>query len=59
MAEAIWAVYEKQTGAFAGSGTPYFDDDTYGSTDILPDIPEGELAFWNGAAWYYVPEVSE
>jgi hypothetical protein len=56
MAQTIWAVFEKSTGAFAGSGTPYYDDETYGSTEILPETPEGYLAFWDGEAWYYVEE---
>lgn len=56
MAQMIWAVFEKSTGAFYGSGTPYFEDETYGSTEIPPEIPEGYLAFWDGEAWYYVEE---
>lgn len=53
--QTIWAVFEKATGAFAGSGTPYFDDDIYGSTDILPETPPGKNAFWDtdGGVWYY------
>jgi hypothetical protein len=53
--EIIWAVYERETGAFAGSGTPYFDNETYGSTVALPDPPENCGAVWDGTMWVYPP----
>lgn len=28
----IWYCYEKATGRYAGSGTPYIDNETHGST---------------------------
>jgi hypothetical protein len=32
----IWYCYDKQTGEFAGSGTPHIDTDTHGSTLEAP-----------------------
>jgi hypothetical protein len=52
---AIWAVFKRETGAFAGSGTPYFDNDVFGSTKVLPLY---SLAFWDEVAqnWTYPPQ---
>ena len=39
---AIWYVYEKATGRFAGSGVPYIDTETHGSTAVpVPPPPSG------------------
>jgi hypothetical protein len=36
MPDPIYYVYEKATGNFAGSGTVFYDDETYGCTEIAP-----------------------
>lgn len=47
----IWYIYDKTTGVFMGSGTPYFDTDDLGSTEI-PSPPYIEMPpVFNGAAW--------
>src|SRR5690606_32804355 len=52
---AIWYVYEKATGRFAGSGTPYIDTETHGSTDVPvpPEPPQMQ------SAWFFNPETQE
>jgi hypothetical protein len=48
----IWYAYLKTTGEYMGSGTPHYDDATYGSTlTPVPDYPEGATAYWTGTAW--------
>jgi hypothetical protein len=49
----IYYVYEKGTGQFAGSGITFFDDNTYGSTEVVvPEIADEEKnAFWMGDHW--------
>lgn len=50
--DPIYHVFEKETGAFMGSGTVLFDDDTLGSTEVPCDYdPETEQAHWNGSTW--------
>jgi hypothetical protein len=57
MAQKIYYVYDKATGEFAGSGTPFIDDDTHGCTTTAPNQaidkttkPEHKLK-WNGENW--------
>jgi hypothetical protein len=48
----IWYVYEQADGRFAGSGTPHFDDDVYGSTlTPTPEYGEDQIPVWNGDGW--------
>jgi hypothetical protein len=56
--QEIWAVYERETGKFAGSGTPRFDDSIYGSTLILP---KNAGAVWDDATqdWTYNPSLDD
>jgi len=35
----IYYVYERATGRFAGSGTPFIDTDTHASTTVPPPPP--------------------
>lgn len=51
--DIIYYVFRKDSGEFMGSGTPYFDDDVYGCTQIaIPEYDSDiELAFWNGSNW--------
>jgi len=35
----IYYVYERATGRFAGSGTPYINNDKYASTTVAPPPP--------------------
>lgn len=49
----IYAVFERDTGRYAGSGTPYFDTTEHGSTEVLPDHHDGQIAIWTGDAWVY------
>lgn len=63
MADTIWFVFSKQDGSFLGSGTPYHDDDTVGSTAI--EAPEydhtTERLTFTGNAWVVsaIPVVSD
>ncbi len=36
MPDTIYYVYERATGTFAGSGTAKIDDETFGSTTVVP-----------------------
>lgn len=49
----IWYVYEKGSGLFAGSGVTFFDDVTFGSTEVaVPEITDEEKnAYWMGDHW--------
>lgn len=56
MQNSIYYVYEKATGKFMGSGTPFFDDEIYGCTEIpCPEYPESESATWDGEKWVIAP----
>lgn len=47
--ETIYYCYEKLTGLYAGSGTPYIDKDFYSSTDVpAPPHGAGQYCLWNG-----------
>lgn len=48
----IYCVYEKATGRFAGSGTPYIDDETYGSTTTPIPTEDSEPK----PEWWYDPQ---
>lgn len=52
---AIWYVYEKATGRFAGSGTPYIDTETHGSTDV-PVPPEPPQMQYD---WFFNQQTQE
>lgn len=49
----IWYVFRREDGAFSGSGTVHYDDETYGSTETAPPPhdPETAAAVWNGESW--------
>ncbi len=52
--QQIYYCYRKDTGEFAGSGTPFIDDETHGCTiEPAPDFDHeaGEMAFWDGEGW--------
>ena len=56
----IYYVYERATGRFAGSGTPYIDNETHASTTIAPPTeppqPQLELCFNEASQqWEYRP----
>ncbi|MGE3987152.1 hypothetical protein [Pseudorhodoplanes sp.] len=54
--DRIYYVFSKQTGAFMGSGTVWFDDESFGSTETRCDHdPQTETAHWNGSAWIVAP----
>lgn len=60
--QKIYYVYEKATGKFAGSGTPFFDDNVHGCTETpSPYYREGYVCFYNvgNDTWEEVPEVQE
>lgn len=63
MADTIWFVFSKQDGSFLGSGTPYHDDETVGSTAI--EAPEynhlTERLTFTGSEWVVteIPVVSD
>lgn len=51
--QPIYYVYEKATGFFAGSGTPFFDDEVYGCVTI-PNPPYTSMTHqcrWTGEEW--------
>lgn len=58
MAKKIYYVYNRATGEFAGSGTPFIDNDTHGCTIVAPDQavvrettePKHKLK-WNSNSW--------
>jgi len=45
----IYYVYERATGRFVGSGTPYIDNETHASTTVapLPEPPVRHELFFN------------
>lgn len=49
----IYYVFSKLTSEYAGSGTPYFDDEFYGCTEVpAPAYNEyTEIPTWNGNEW--------
>ena len=53
----IYALIEKATGRFAGSGTTQLENDTYASTAVLPHIPEGHEVLWDfdTETWNEIP----
>lgn len=48
MSSTIYYVYRKDTGEFAGSGTPFFDDEEHGCTEIAAPSYDSETQklFW-------------
>jgi hypothetical protein len=56
--EAIYYVFEKTTGLYMGSGTPYFDDDVYGCTEVpTPNYNNfTETCKWTGTEWIVIPK---
>lgn len=59
--QEIYYVFLKSTGEFMGSGTPYYDDETYGCTTVpSPDYNiETEMPVWTGSEWEIRLLVSE
>jgi hypothetical protein len=54
--DPIYYVSARDTGVFMGSGTVFFDDETYGCTqEPFVYDPEIEQAHWNGSAWAVTP----
>jgi len=56
----IYYVYERATGRFAGSGTPFIDTETHASTTVPPPPPPPQPpieAFFNEETgeWEYRP----
>jgi hypothetical protein len=49
--ETIWYCYRKDNGEFAGSGTPYIDNDEHGSTEIPCVDYYGLLPIFDGENW--------
>lgn len=50
----IYYIYRKDTGEFAGSGTPKIDNETHGNTTIAPpeyDYENNEMPYWDGQKW--------
>lgn len=48
----IWYCYARTTGDYAGSGTPYIDNATHGSTLVpVPKYNESQIARWDGTVW--------
>lgn len=56
--DTIYYVFEKSTGEFMGSGTPYFDDEVYGCTTVesLLYNPDVDTLIWDGSKWNAVPK---
>jgi len=54
--DTIYYCYEKETGKFAGSGTPNIQNTTHSCTEIIPDFesdPEidWDKVFFGGEIW--------
>ena len=50
----IYYIYEKETGRYAGSGTPKIDNETHSyTTNPVPDhdSEKGEVAFYKNGEW--------
>lgn len=49
----IYYVFSKLTSEFAGSGTPFFDDEIYGCTEVAaPQYDEQtQKLLWDGNNW--------
>lgn len=49
----IYYVFSKLTSEFAGSGTPFFDDEIYGCTEVAtPQYDEHtQKLLWDGNNW--------
>lgn len=49
----IYYVFDRLTGEFAGSGTPFFDNEQHGCTEIAtPDYDHAtQIPVWNGDNW--------
>lgn len=56
--QAIYYVFEKATGLYMGSGTPYFDDDIYGCTEIPTPSYNNftQTCKWTGTEWIVIPK---
>lgn len=59
--QEIYYVFLKSTGEYMGSGTPYYDDETYGCTTVPDPVydPETEMIYWTGSEWEIRLLVSE
>lgn len=57
MEQTIYYCYEKETGKFVGSGTPYYDTETIGcTTESSPDYEEGvNFPYWENNTWSLKP----
>jgi hypothetical protein len=49
--DTIWYCYRKDNGKFAGSGTPFFDNDEHGSTKLPCPEYYGSLPVFDGQEW--------
>ena len=49
----IYYCFERATGLFCGSGTPFIDTDTHSCTTKPSPVydSETEFCFWDGEAW--------
>jgi hypothetical protein len=48
----IYYIYRKDTGEYAGSGTPKIDNKEYENTTVpVAKYGEGEMAYWDGKKW--------
>ena len=47
--DEIYYVFRKDTGEYAGSGTPYFDDNEHGCTQVPTPAynADTQIVFWN------------
>ena len=57
----IWYLYDRVTGAYLGNGTPFYDDESIGSTETpCPQYDyETELAIFVDSEWVVRDRVVE
>jgi hypothetical protein len=53
MEQTIYYCYEKETGKFAGSGTPFYDTETIGcTTEPCPEYEQDvNFPYWENNTW--------
>jgi hypothetical protein len=57
MSDTIWYIYQKADGLYMGSGTPFYDDALYGSTEIPSPVYdwEVEIPYFIDGVWIIKP----
>lgn len=54
--DPIWYLYRRIDGLYMGNGTPYYDDEEIGSTDLpTPEYDsETEVIYFKDGSWHKI-----